>query len=106
MGVVDLEWSYIGPAQLFGPAPWWLLQERPTNQKWDWQGGKPPKFTERYFKHLDIYKRILEEEKAKMPGHAERELSDLVKWSQESGAMWLHMLVSVGFIDDQCFPFE
>lgn len=32
IGVVDLEWSYIGPAQLFGSAPWWLLMDRPTNQ--------------------------------------------------------------------------
>ena len=31
VGVVDLEWSYIGPAQLFGSAPWWLLQDRPVN---------------------------------------------------------------------------
>ena len=32
IGAVDLEWSYIGPAQLFGSAPWWLLMDRPTNQ--------------------------------------------------------------------------
>ena len=35
VGVVDLEWSYIGPAQLFGSAPWWLLQDRPVNSAWD-----------------------------------------------------------------------
>lgn len=23
VGVVGLEWSYVGPAQLFGSAPWW-----------------------------------------------------------------------------------
>jgi hypothetical protein len=34
VGVVDLEWSYIGPAQLFGSAPWWLLQDRPINEEW------------------------------------------------------------------------
>lgn len=32
IGVVDFEWSYIGPAQLFGSAPWWLLMDRTTNQ--------------------------------------------------------------------------
>lgn len=26
VGVVDLEWSYIGPDPLFGSAPWWLLK--------------------------------------------------------------------------------
>ncbi|KAF2459438.1 hypothetical protein BDY21DRAFT_338253 [Lineolata rhizophorae] len=105
VGVVDLEWSYIGPAQLFGSAPWWLLQDRPINEEWEWQDGKPSKLAERYFKYLNIYKRVLEEEEAKMPGHEERELSNLVKWSQESGAMWLHMLISVGFNDHRSFPF-
>ncbi|KAI1965854.1 hypothetical protein LOZ58_000754 [Ophidiomyces ophidiicola] len=83
VGVVNLEWSYTGPAQLFGSAPWWLLQDRPINP-----GGI-----------------ILEEEVEKMPGHEEKELSTLVKWSQSSGAMWLHMLLSVGFNDDRTFPF-
>ncbi|KAL2827721.1 hypothetical protein BDW59DRAFT_179007 [Aspergillus cavernicola] len=82
VGVVDLEWSYIGPAQLFGSAPWWLLQDRPVNTAWDYD----------------------EEEEAKTPGYEERELSRLVKWSQSSGAMWLHMLSS-GFNDEYIFPF-
>lgn len=105
VGVVDLEWSYIGPAQLFGSAPWWLLQERPISEMWEWRDGKPPKLATRYFKYLDIYKSVLEEEEAKMPGHEDKELSNLVKWSQESGAMWLQMLLSVGFNDHRNFPF-
>jgi hypothetical protein len=40
-----------------------------------------------------------------MPGHEKRELSGLVKWSQSSGAMWLHMLLLSGFNDCQSFPF-
>lgn len=36
-----------------------------------------------------------------MPGHEERELSTLIKWSQASGSMWLHMLLSAGFIDQR-----
>ncbi|RLL97665.1 hypothetical protein CFD26_105433 [Aspergillus turcosus] len=105
VGVVDLEWSYIGPAQLFGSAPWWLLQDRPVNSTWDCKGDEAPKIAARYFKCLDIFIRILEEEEAKMPGHEERELSSLVKWSQASGAMWLHMLLSSGFNDHRSFPF-
>ncbi|KAJ6110345.1 hypothetical protein N7486_002580 [Penicillium sp. IBT 16267x] len=105
VGVVDLEWSYIGPAQLFGSAPWWLLQDRPVNSTWDYEGDEPPKIAARYFKCLEIFIRILEEEEAKMPGHEERELSSLVKWSQASGAMWLHMLLSSGFNDHRSFPF-
>ncbi|RAK94954.1 phosphotransferase enzyme family protein [Aspergillus ibericus CBS 121593] len=105
IGVVDLEWSYIGPAQLFGSAPWWLLQDRPVNSTWDYKGDEPPKIATRYFKYLDIFIRVLEEEEAKMPEHKERELSSLVKWSQASGAMWLHMLLSSGFNDHRSFPF-
>jgi hypothetical protein len=106
VGVVDLEWSYIGPAQLFGSAPWWLLQDRPVNSAWDCKGDEPPpKIAARYSKCLEIFIRILEEEEAKMPGHKEKELSSLVKWSQASGAMWLHMLLSSGFNDHRSFPF-
>ncbi|OJZ90609.1 hypothetical protein ASPFODRAFT_56887 [Aspergillus luchuensis CBS 106.47] len=87
VGVVDLEWSYIGPAQLFGSAPWWLLQDRPVNSAWDYNGEEPPEIA------------------ARTPGHEEKELSSLVKWSQESGAMWLHILLSSGFNDHRSFPF-
>ncbi|GAA85252.1 phosphotransferase enzyme family protein [Aspergillus luchuensis IFO 4308] len=87
VGVVDLEWSYIGPAQLFGSAPWWLLQDRPVNSAWDYNGEEPPEIA------------------ARTPGHEEKELSSLVKWSQESGAMWLHILLSYGFNDHRSFPF-
>jgi hypothetical protein len=105
VGVVDLEWSYIGPAQLFGSAPWWLLQDRPVNSAWDCKGDEPPEIARRYFRYLEIFIRILEEEEAKMREHKERELSGLVKWSQASGAMWLHMLLSSGFNDHRSFPF-
>ncbi|PYI11363.1 phosphotransferase enzyme family protein [Aspergillus sclerotiicarbonarius CBS 121057] len=105
IGVVDLEWSYIGPAQLFGSAPWWLLQDRPVNSTWDCKGDEPPQIATRYFKYLDIFIRILEEEEERIPEYKERELSSLVKWSQASGAMWLHMLLSSGFNDHRSFPF-
>ncbi|OJI82034.1 hypothetical protein ASPTUDRAFT_175578 [Aspergillus tubingensis CBS 134.48] len=105
VGVVDLEWSYIGPAQLFGSAPWWLLQDRPVNSAWDYNGEEPPEIAARYFKYLNQFTQILEEEEARTPGHEEKELSSLVKWSQESGAMWLHILLSSGFNDHRSFPF-
>ncbi|KAH8432028.1 phosphotransferase family protein [Aspergillus melleus] len=105
VGVVDLEWSYIGPAQLFGSAPWWLLQDRPVNSTWDCTDDEPPKIAARYFRCLELFIRVLEEEETKMPEHKDRELSDLVKWSQASGAMWLHMLISSGFNDYRSFPF-
>ncbi|KAL4894944.1 hypothetical protein BDV59DRAFT_200720 [Aspergillus ambiguus] len=105
IGVVDLEWSYMGPAQLFGSAPWWLLQDRPVNSAWDWEDDEPPKIGTRYLKYLEIFMRVLEEEEAKLPEAEDKELSTLVKWSQSSGAMWLHMLLSSGFNGRRSFPF-
>ncbi|TQB67622.1 hypothetical protein MPDQ_005106 [Monascus purpureus] len=105
VGVVDLECSYIGPAQLFGSALWWLLQDRPVNSAWDCKGDELPRIPTRYFKYLEIFIRVLEEEEAKLPGHEDRELSSLVKWSQASGAMWLHMLLSFSFNNHRSFPF-
>lgn len=105
IGVVDLEWTYIGPAQLFGSAPWWLLMDRPTNQAWDCYSGEPTRITTRYLRYLGIFKRVLEEEEARTPGNEKKELSNLVHWSERSGAMWLHMLLSGGFNNPSSFPF-
>ncbi|KAF7179136.1 hypothetical protein CNMCM7691_008067 [Aspergillus felis] len=103
-GVVDLEWAYAGPAQLFGSAPWWLLMDRPVNSEWDFEEEEAPKATDRYFKCLEIYKRVLAEEEANMTGNQEKQLSELLQWSEDSGAMWLHMLLSSGFFDTPSFP--
>ncbi|KAK7413883.1 hypothetical protein QQX98_007224 [Neonectria punicea] len=103
IGVVDLEWSYIGPAQLFGSASWWLLMDRPTNLAWDCDNGEPSEVTTRYFRYLGIFLSIPEGEEAKTPGHKDKELSRLVPWSQHSGAMWVHMLLSTGFKDPRTF---
>ncbi|RSL55196.1 hypothetical protein CEP53_007176 [Fusarium sp. AF-6] len=103
--VVDLEWSYIGPAQLFTSAPWWLLQDRPINVEWDCDDHQPPNVAARYFKYLEMYKRVLEEEESKRPGHEKKQVSKLIRWSEDSGAMWLHMLLSCGFNDTYSFPF-
>src|ERR1700694_5515530 len=88
VGVVDLEWSYIGPAQLFGSAPWWLLQDRLVNSAWDCKGDEPPKIAARYFKCLEIFIRVLEEEEARIPGQKGREVSSPDTRSEGSGARW------------------
>jgi hypothetical protein len=104
VGMVDLEWSYVGPAQLFGSAPWWLLQDRLNN--WDVSLDKEsPEIVARFLRWLEIFKRVLEEEEGKLPGNEDKELSTLVKWSEASGAMWLHMILSCGFNDADSLPF-
>ncbi|CAG7946679.1 unnamed protein product [Penicillium nalgiovense] len=104
VGVVDLEWVYAEPAQLFASASWWLLLDRPINEDRDFEIGGPPKVTSRYFRHLEMFKRILGEEEEKMPEQHSKKISKLMTWSEDSGAMWLHMLLSSGFFDWFTFP--
>jgi dsDNA-binding SOS-regulon protein len=105
VGVVDLEWSYAGPAQLFGSAPWWLLQDRLNNYDTFLDKEEAPRVLGRYLRNLDVFKTVLEEEEARMPGKQAMELSRLVRHSEESGSMWLHMLLSWGFNHPDSLPF-
>ncbi|KAH6641275.1 Swi5-domain-containing protein [Chaetomium tenue] len=104
VGVVDLEWSYIGPPQLAASAPWWLLRDCPVHVLWDYVNGEPPAFTGRYFKNLELYKRLLREEEAIRQGPEDKAFSELVQWSEDSGAMWLHMLFTFGVGGPDAFP--
>lgn len=101
VGIVDLEWAYARPAQLFCSAPWWLLYDRPINPEWDFKMGKAPGLNDRFFKYLDMFVRILAEEESKTLGS--KEVSTLVKWSVDSGAMWLHASL-VAFWMWEVFP--
>lgn len=103
VGIVDLEWSYAGPAQLFA-SPWWLLQTRLSI--YDAQRDKEaPEVLARFLRCLEIFKRVLKEEEAAMRGHESKELSSLVEWSHASGALWLHILLSSGFNYPDSIPF-
>ncbi|KAK0609327.1 hypothetical protein B0T17DRAFT_546778 [Bombardia bombarda] len=98
VGVVDLEWSYAGPAQLFATAPWWLLQERPsvwlhTTERRDM-----------FLRHWARFKQILEEEEARLRPEGSGWLSALVKRSEENGTMWYHMVLGASFIAYDDFP--
>ena len=104
VGVVDLEWVYAGPAQLFASGPWWLLGDRPINEAWDYYRGEPPRVASRYMRYLDIFISVLKEEEVKILGPEKKEVSTLVEWSKATGAMWLHMILSAGFFDSRWFP--
>jgi hypothetical protein len=96
--VVDLEWVYAGPAQLFASGPWWLLGDRPINEAWDFYNGEPPQVASRYMRYLEIFTSVLKEEEVKIPGHEKKELSTLVEWSKTTGAMWLHIYYLRAFL--------
>ena len=107
VGVVDLEWSYAGPAQLFGSALWWLLQSRLTlyDAEFKKEAVQSAAILTRYLRYLEIFKPILKEEEEQLPGHQTKKLSSLVEWSQALGAMWLHMLLQTGFNYVSSIPF-
>ncbi|KAL2870912.1 uncharacterized protein BJX67DRAFT_369843 [Aspergillus lucknowensis] len=104
VGVVDLEWVYAGPAQLFASGPWWLLDDRPINEAWDYHNGHPPRVASRYMRRLEMFTTVLKEEEANMLGNEKKELSTLIEWSKTTGAMWPHMILSAGFFDCLLFP--
>ncbi|KAI0534965.1 phosphotransferase enzyme family protein [Xylaria digitata] len=97
-GVIDQEFSYAGPAQLLATAPWWLLLERP--HMWDFSS----EMEDRFFRHLDMFQRVLEEEEDAMPGHEGKELSMLIKRSREDGTMWFIMVLQGFFQSPDNFP--
>jgi hypothetical protein len=103
VGLIDLEWSYIGPAQLFGSAPWWLLGIRLNNVD-TYYDNTHHRTTVRFLKYLELFKHVLREEDERMGEDRGRELSKLVEWSEASGAMWLHMLLSCGFNRPENLP--
>jgi hypothetical protein len=64
VGLVDLEWSYAGPAQL-SASPWWLLQSRPTLYDLEMKNEAEKSadiLSRRYLRYLDIYISVLMEE--------------------------------------------
>ena len=104
VGIVDLRWAYARPAQLFGSAPWWLLHDRPVNDEWDFNGGDPPEVSTRYFDCLKIFQEALAKEEQVFCGSQSKQLLELIKWSETSGAMYVHMLLSSGFFNPLGFP--
>jgi hypothetical protein len=64
-----------------------------------------PEMAARFLKYLEIFKRVLEEEEERMSGNQGKGPSKLVEWSEASGAMWLHMLLSCGFNHPESLPF-
>ncbi|KUL81893.1 hypothetical protein ZTR_09525 [Talaromyces verruculosus] len=106
IGVVDLEWSYAGPAQL-AASPWWLLQSRLTLYDLELEEEEAKKsatILDRYLKYLDIFIRVLKQEERSLTT-SQSTLSTLIEWSRESGAMWLHMLLHTGFNYVSSIPF-
>jgi hypothetical protein len=78
VGLIGLEWSYMGPAQLLGCAPWWLLGIRLNNVD-TFYDKDYQETAARFSKYLGILKRIPGEEAKLLSGSKGNELLKLVE---------------------------
>jgi len=102
VAVIDWEWSYAGPLQLFWSPPRWLLMQNPNT----WSESDERLVL--YNRYLDMYLQILkEEEKAYDYGIlAEDTPSALMRQSRTDGRMWFHHIMWEGFNGPEHVPFK
>jgi hypothetical protein len=102
VGVIDWEWAYAGPYQLFFSPPRWLLLKRPDA----WGGKDKHSMPDRYMDCFEKFVRALEEEEKRRPrgeidsvveGDAEEELSTLMRQSMADGKFWFNELIYSSF---------
>jgi len=95
VGVIDWEWSYAGPCQLFCSPPHWLLLDSPN-----YWFNDHDRVAARYERSLEMFLRILEEEEGAQLGDDTTQLeklSALMREGREGGRMWFHSIVRQGF---------
>lgn len=92
VAVVDWEWTYAGPCQLFWSAPRWLVIEPPFSWEHD-------EIRVRYEKYLEIFLGILKKEEVNVLGEEmpiEERPSTLMSQSKTEGKMWFHHFIWEG----------
>lgn len=98
VAVVDWEWSYAGPYQLFCSPPRWLLLQRPNI--WSREDDR----LIQYQRHLDMFLIALEEQE-ESTSEANR-VSTVMKKLQREGGMWFHHIMWEGFNGPDNVPFS
>lgn len=101
VAVLDWEWSYAGPKQIFWSPPFWLILSPPSG----W--SKCDERLERYERNLAIYQSILEEEeKAFGYDNSTRDTpSAMVRRANETGRAWFHQIIQRAFNGPMNVPF-
>jgi len=90
VAVLDWEWTYAAPYQLFVSPPRWLLIQKPI----EWEEPFGPQF-DRYQVCLDLFLQELEHEESKRAKaqHEEERLSALMRKTLRTGKFWFHELI-------------
>ncbi|KAI0102836.1 kinase-like domain-containing protein [Nemania sp. FL0031] len=102
VAVIDWEWSYAGPLQLFWSPPRWLLMQTPNT----W--SESDERLAEYNRYLDMYLQILQAEEKAYGGDllAEDSPSALMRQGRVDGQMWFHHIMWEGFNGPSHAPFE
>ncbi|THW50972.1 hypothetical protein D6D21_01689 [Aureobasidium pullulans] len=108
VAVLDWEWSYAGPQELFWSPPLWLLGQPPAS----WEDGHDDSRLSRYNKYLDIWIRVVQEEEQKVldistgDDHDKELPSVLLRKQRRDGSMWFYHIMQEAFNGPNSVPFS
>lgn len=104
VAVIDWEWSYAGPTQLFWSPPRWLLMEQPD--LWEADGDER---LERYKHCMSLYLSILEceeEDFGDLVADLQSTPSVLMRQQWQDGKGWFHQVLLGSFHDPSDIPYR
>ncbi|OBW63590.1 MAG: Uncharacterized protein AUREO_063440 [Aureobasidium pullulans] len=107
VAVLDWEWSYAGPQELFWSPPLWLLGQHPAS----WEDGVDDTRLSRYDKHLDILTRVIQEEEANVLSNGSGDdrrnqlPSVMLQRKRQNGSMWFYHIMQEAFNGPNSVPF-
>ncbi|THZ82486.1 hypothetical protein D6C84_05769 [Aureobasidium pullulans] len=108
VAVLDREWSYADPQELFWSPPLWLLGQPPAS----WEDGHDDSRLSRYNKYLDIWIRVIQEEEQKVldsstgDDHDKELPSVLLQKQRQDGSMWFYHIMQEAFNGPNSIPFS
>lgn len=103
VAVLDWEWSYAGPQELFWSPPNWLVGGHPAC----WEKGSNDPRLSRYQHYLDILIKVMQEEETKLPYMQGEELpSVLLRKRRQDGSMWFYHIMQEACNGPTTLPFD
>lgn len=102
VAVLDWEWSYSGPSELFWSPPLWLLGQHPVY----WEDGDL-RLT-RYFKNLDLWIQIMQQEEGILNDGTNNDTdlpSAIIRKHQKEGSMWFFHIMHEANLGPTSVPF-
>lgn len=103
VAVLDWEWSYAGPQELFWSPPLWLLGQHPVC----WEDGVDNSRVSKYHDHLDIFIAVMQEEEAKILSSTGEDLpSVILRKKQQDGSLWFYHIMHEAYNGPNNVPFS